>query len=71
MNSFFLNIFYLHSAIKKTYITEQWRGKKYKRVKKKQKPKDYKINYICTYVPQLKKEKKYKATFNNPLTAKC
>ena len=26
--------------------------------KKRKKPKEYKVNYICTYIPQLKKGKK-------------
>ena len=56
-------------------MTVQQRGRKYKNSKGKKNKnknyKDYKVNYICTYIPQPKKlmEKNYKATFNNPLTA--
>ena len=56
--SFFLNIFIYILPFKKeiNYCTVE----DYK---------DYKVNYICTYISQLKKEKNCKATFNNPLTA--
>ena len=69
ISSSFFNIFYLHFAIKKDKLLYS-RGKKVQNCEeRKPKPKDYKVNYICTYIPQQKKGKKYKATFNNPVTA--